>query len=98
MQGTTVGFFLGVNALITDAVANIAPIGVAREYHNWGWLGNNYSDQPYPQIALHAEPAELRVELGRLLLGLQSMGVSGLPAVQGPAPWVDNSALRARER
>src|SRR5271170_6330790 len=46
VKGTTVGSFLGVNALITDAVAKIAPIGVAREYHNWGWLGNNYNDQP----------------------------------------------------
>ena len=45
----TVGFFVGVNALITDSVANLAPIGVVREYHNWGWLGNNYNDQAYPQ-------------------------------------------------
>ena len=47
--GTTVGFFVGVNALITDSVANLAPIGVVREYHNWGWLGDNYMAQPYPQ-------------------------------------------------
>ncbi len=48
-QQKTIGFFVGVNALITDSVANLAPIGVVREYHNWGWLGNNYSDQAYPQ-------------------------------------------------
>jgi hypothetical protein len=93
VQGTTVGFFLGVNALITDAVANIAPIGVAREYHNWGWLGNNYSDQPYPQTLYTPNLPSFGWSWDDFFSGLQSMGVSGFPAVQGAAPWVASSAL-----
>jgi hypothetical protein len=93
VQGTTVGFFLGVNTLITDSVANIAPIGVAREYHNWGWLGNNYNDQPYPQTLYTPDLPAFSWDWDSFFSGLQSMGVSGFPTVQGAAPWVNSSAL-----
>ncbi len=92
-QGTTVGAFVGVNALITDAVANLAPIGVVREYHNWGWLGNNYNDQPYPQTLYTPNIPSFSWDWDGFFMGLQSMGVSGFPAVQGPAPWVSQSAV-----
>jgi len=92
-QGTTVGFFVGVNALITDSVANLAPIGVVREYHNWGWLGNNYSDQPYPQTLYTPNLPDFSWDWDSFFSGLQAMGVSGFPAVQGGAPWVSSSAV-----
>jgi hypothetical protein len=92
-QGLTVGAFMGVNALITDSVANLAPIGIAREYHNWGWLGNNYSDQPYPQTLYTPDIPSFGWDWDSFFSGLQSMGVSGFPAVQGGVPWVSNSAV-----
>jgi hypothetical protein len=93
VHGTTVGFFLGVNALITDSVANVAPIGAAREYHNWGWLGNNYNDQPYPATLYTPDLPDFGWDWDSFFSGLQSMGASGFPAVQGGAPWVSNSAV-----
>lgn len=93
VHGTTVGSFLGVNALITDAPANIAPIGVAREYHDWGWLGNNFNDQPYPQTLYTPNLPSFGWSWDTFFSDLQSMGVSGFPAVQGGAPWVANSAV-----
>jgi hypothetical protein len=92
-QGTIVGSFMGVNGLITDAVANLAPIGVVREYHNWGWLGNNYDDNPYPQTLYTPNLPGFGWNWDALFSGLQSMGVSGFPVVQGGAPWVSSSAI-----
>jgi hypothetical protein len=91
--GTVVGSFMGVNGLITDAVANLAPIGVVREYHNWGWLGNNYDDNPYPQTLYTPDIPSFGWSWDDFFSGLQSMGVSGFPAVQGGAPWVSSSAI-----
>ncbi len=91
--GTTVGFFVGVNALITDSVANLAPIGVVREYHNWGWLGDNYMAQAYPQTLYTPNIPDFNWDWDGFFSGLQAMGVSGFPAVQGGVPWVANSAV-----
>jgi hypothetical protein len=91
--GTTVGFFMGVNGLITDSVANLAPIGVVREYHNWGWLGNNYNDSPYPQTLYTPNIPSFGWDWDSFFAQLRSMGVSGFPAVQGGAPWVAMSAV-----
>jgi hypothetical protein len=92
-QGRTVGFFVGVNALITDSVANLAPIGVVREYHNWGWLGNNYSDEPYPQTLYTPNIASFNWDWDAFFSGLRAKGVSGFPAVQGGAPWVSDGGV-----
>ena len=92
-QVTTVGSFVGVNGLITDAVANLAPIGVVREYHNWGWLGNNYNDKPYPQTLYTPNLPDFVWDWDGFFAGLQAMGVSGFPAVQGGAPWVDDGGV-----
>lgn len=92
VKGTTVGFFMGINALITDSVANLAPIGNVREYHNWGWLGNNYNDQPYPQTLYTPDLTSFGWDWDTFFSGLKAAGVSGFPAVQGGAPWVSNSA------
>ena len=84
---------MGLNALITDAVADLAPIGVVREYHNWGWLGNNYNDNPYPQTLYTPDIPSFGWDWDAFFSGLQAMGVSGFPAVQGGAPWVSSSAV-----
>lgn len=89
----TIDTFVGVNALITDSVANLAPIGVVREYHNWGWLGNNFNDLPYPQTLYTPDIPSFGWDWDSFFSGLQAMGVSGFPAVQGAAPWVNNSAV-----
>ena len=89
----TVGSFVGVNALITDAVADLAPIGVVREYHDWGWLGNNFNDQPYPQTLYTPNIPDFMWDWDAFFSGLQAMGVSGFPVVQGGAPWVDGGAV-----
>jgi hypothetical protein len=93
VQGTTVGDFVGANALITDAVADLAPIGVVREYHNWGWLGNNYADDPYPQTLYTPNIPDFGWDWDGFFAGLKGMGVSGFPAVQGGVPWVKSSAV-----
>jgi hypothetical protein len=93
VTGTTVAFFMGVNGLITDTVANLAPIGNVREYHNWGWLGNNYNDQPYPQTLYTPDLTSFGWDWDTFFSGLKAAGASGFPAVQGAAPWVNNSAL-----
>jgi hypothetical protein len=92
-SGVVIGFFVGVNALITDSVANLAPIGVVREYHNWGWLGNNYMAKPYPQTLYTPNIPGFGWDWDSFFSGLQAMGVSGFPAVQGGAPWVSSSAV-----
>lgn len=89
----TLATFVGVNALITDSVANLAPIGVVREYHNWGWLGNNYDDLPYPQTLYTPDIPSFGWDWDSFFSGLQAMGVSGFPAVQGAAPWVDDGGV-----
>lgn len=89
----TMGTFVGVNALITDSVARLAPIGVVREYHNWGWLGNNYSDKPYPQTLYTPDIPSFGWDWDSFFSDLQAMGASGFPAVQGAAPWVSSSAV-----
>jgi hypothetical protein len=91
--GATIGSFVGVNALITDSVANLAPIGVVREYHNWGWLGNNDDDQAYPQTLYTPNIPDFGWDWDSFFSGLQSMGVSGFPVVQGGAQWVSDSAV-----
>jgi hypothetical protein len=92
-QGTTVGFFVGVNGLITDSVANLAPVGVVREYHNWGWLGNNYNDDPYPKTLYTPNIPSFGWDWDGFFSGLLAHGVSGFPAVQGAAPWVADGGV-----
>ncbi len=90
---TTIGSFVGVNALITDAVSSLAPIGVVREYHNWGWLGNNYNDQPYPQTLYTPNIPDFGWDWDGFFSGLKAMGVSGFPAIQGGVPWVADGGV-----
>jgi hypothetical protein len=91
--GLTVGDYIGVNGLITDSLAMLAPIGVVREYHNWGWLGNNYDDQAYPQTLYTPNIPDFQWDWDGFFAGLKAMGASGFPAVQGAAPWVNGGNL-----
>src|SRR3954451_10742154 len=43
LVGTPIGQFTGVNGLIIDPVDLLAPLGTVREYHNWGWVCDNYA-------------------------------------------------------
>jgi hypothetical protein len=95
--GTTVGSFVGVNALIIDSIENLAPIGVAREYHNWGWLGNNYDDDAYPQTLYTPNIPDFGWDWDAFFAGMKAAGVSAFPAVQGGVPWVNGSALPPAE-
>jgi hypothetical protein len=95
--GTAIATFAGVNGLIADSVADLAPIGVVREYHNWGWLGNNYDDLPYPQTLYTPNIDSFGWDWDTFFSDLQSMGVSGFPAVQGAAPWVADGGVPPAE-
>ena len=95
--GTAIATFVGVNGLIADSVADLAPIGVVREYHNWGWLGNNYDDLPYPQTLYTPNIDDFGWDWDMFFSGLQSMGVDGFPAVQGAAPWVADGGVPPAE-
>jgi hypothetical protein len=93
IHGTLVGSFMGVNALITDAVTDLAPVGVVREYHNWVWLCNNGTDQAYPQTLYTPNIPDFQWDWDGFFSGLQSMGVSGFPVVQGGVSWVNGGML-----
>jgi hypothetical protein len=92
-QGTTVGFFVGVNGLITDSIANLAPVGVVREYHDWGWLGNNDDDDAYPKTLYTPNIPSFGWDWDGFFSGLQAQGVSGFPVVQGGATWVADGGV-----
>lgn len=89
----TVGDYVGVNGLITDSLAMLAPIGVVREYHNWSWLGNNNDDQAYPQTLYTPNIPDFDWDWDGFFAGLKAMGASGFPAVQLAASWVNGGKL-----
>jgi hypothetical protein len=95
--GVAIATFVGVNGLIADSVTDLAPIGVVREYHNWGWLGNNYDDLPYPQTLYTPNIDDFGWDWDTFFSDLQSMGVTGFPAVQGAAPWVADGGVPPAE-
>jgi hypothetical protein len=92
-QGTLIGAFTGVNGLIIDAPADLAPIGWVREYHNWGWICDNYAASPaYPDM-LYTFMNFNGWDWDTFFSGLQAQGVMGFPAVQGSVPWMNDSAI-----
>jgi len=92
-KGTLIGAFTGVNGLIVDTPANLAPIGWVREYHNWGWICDNYAASPaYPDM-LYTFMNFNGWDWDTFFSGLQAAGVEGFPAVQGSVPWMNNSAI-----
>ncbi|MEO8876705.1 MAG: hypothetical protein ABI461_14025 [Polyangiaceae bacterium] len=89
----TVGSYVGVNGFIDDPIADLAPIGIVREYHNWGWIADNFAASPaYPDLRytfMNFNGWDWDVYFAALV----DAGVSGFPAVQGSVPWLAASAV-----
>jgi hypothetical protein len=89
----TVSQYVGVNAFIDDPIDKLTPIGIVREYHNWGWIADNYASSPaYPDMLyefMNFNGWDWDVYFSGLVAG----GTSGFPAVQGSVPWMNNSAI-----
>jgi hypothetical protein len=92
-QGTLIGSFTGVNGIIADDPAVLAPLGTVREYHNWGWICDNYATGPaYPDM-LYTFMNFAGWDWDTFFSDLKAQGVSGFPAVQGSVPWMNNEAI-----
>jgi hypothetical protein len=93
LHGTLMGDFTGVNGNIADAPAMLAPLGTVREYHNWGWICDNYAATPaYPDM-LYTFMNFNGWDWDTFFSDLQAQGVTAFPAVQGSVPWMNNSAI-----
>jgi hypothetical protein len=87
------GAFTGVNANIGDAPALLSPIGTVREYHNWGWICDNYASGPaYPDM-LYTFMNFNGWDWDVYFSTLKAQGSMGFPAVQGSVPWMNDSAF-----
>jgi hypothetical protein len=92
-HGTLIGAFTGVNGLIADSVDLLAPLGTVREYHNWGWICDNFAAGPaYPDM-LYTYADFNGWDWDAFFSGLKAQGASGFPAVQLSVPWMNNSAV-----
>jgi hypothetical protein len=92
-KGTPIGSFTGVNGLIADDPALLAPLGTVREYHNWGWICDNYAAGPaYPGM-LYTFMNFNGWDWDVFFTKLKAQGVMGFPAVQGSVPWMNGSAI-----
>ena len=87
----TVADYVGVNGFIDDPIEKLAPIGVVREYHNWGWIADNFTGPAYPDATytfMNFNGWDWDVFFAKL----KAAGGSGFPAVQGSVPWMNDSA------
>lgn len=92
-KGTLMRDFMGVNGFIDDPIDKLAPIGSVREYHDWGWLADNFAAGPaYPNM-LYTFMNFNGWDWDAFFSGLRDAGASGFPAVQGGVPWIDNGAI-----
>jgi len=92
-MGTPMGDFTGVNALIIDKVADLSPLGNVREYHNWGWIADNYAGSPAYPAMLYTFMNFNGWDWDKYFSDLKAAGVTAFPAVQGSVPWINNSAI-----
>ncbi len=93
VTGTQIKDFTGVNANIADPVDNLTPLGWVREYHNWGWICDNYASGPaYPGM-LYTFMNFNGWDWDMYFQGMQAAGVEAFPAVQGGVPWIQNGAI-----
>jgi hypothetical protein len=93
LTGTPVNQLIGVNGFIDDPIDKLSPVGVVREYHNWGWIADNYASGPaYPGM-LYTFMNFNGWDWDVFFSSLQAAGASGFPAVQGSVPWMNNSAI-----
>jgi hypothetical protein len=92
-SGRTVAAFMGVNAFIDDPPDLIAGVGVAREYHNWGWIADNFASGPaYPDMKYTFMNFN-GWDWDTYYSDLKSKGSEGFPAVQGSVPWMNGGAV-----
>jgi hypothetical protein len=92
-KGTLVRDFLGVNAFIDDPLDKLTPIGTVREYHNWGWLADNYAAGPaYPNMRYTFMNFN-GWDWDMYFAGIKAAGASAFPAVQGGVPWINGGAV-----
>ncbi len=93
LKGTQMKDFTGVNANIADDPANLTPLGWVREYHNWGWICDNYANSPaYPDM-LYTFMNFNGWDWDVYYQAMKAAGVQAFPAVQGGVPWMNNSAI-----
>ena len=84
---------MGLNGFIDDPLDVLAPLGVVREYHNWGWLADNYASGPaYPDMK-YTFTGFNGWDWDAFYAGLVARGSSGFPAVQGGVPWLGGGAV-----
>ena len=92
-KGAKVEDLLGVNGFIDDPIDKLAPIGTVREYHNWGWIADNFAAAPaYPGM-LYTFMNFNGWDWDTFFSDLKTAGAVGFPAVQGGVPWIANSAV-----
>lgn len=92
-MGVRVGDFTGVNANIGNDPADLAPLGWTREYHNWGWIADNFAGGPaYPDM-LYTFMNFNGWDWDVFFSEIEAQGGHAFPAVQGPVPWIGDSAL-----
>ena len=88
----TVRSYIGVNGNIGDDPAKLAPIGIVREYHNWGWIADNYAASPaYPALGYTFMNFN-GWDWDDYYYSLIDAGASAFPAVQGSVPWMNGDA------
>ena len=93
VKGTQIKDFTGVNANIADVVDNLTPLGWVREYHNWGWICDNFAAGPaYPNM-LYTFMNFNGWDWDKYYQGMKNAGVEAFPAVQGGVPWIQNGAI-----
>ena len=87
---------MGVNGLIADDPALLAPIGWVREYHNWGWICQT-TTRPARRTrrCLYTSRELQRVGLGHTFSSPSSRRWASRASppqdVQGMVPWMNNS-------
>jgi hypothetical protein len=92
-KGTLIKDFTGANANIADDPANLTPLGWVRDYHNWGWICDNYASGPaYPNM-LYTFMNFNGWDWDTYYKAMKTAGVQAFPAVQGGVPWMNNSAI-----
>jgi hypothetical protein len=93
LKGSPMGKLLGVNGFISEPPSELTPLGTIREYHNWGWIADNYASGPaYPGM-LYTFMNFNGWDWDVFFADIKDAGAEAFPAVQGSVPWMNNSAI-----
>jgi hypothetical protein len=93
LTGATMGQLIGVNANIASRVQDLLPFGTVREYHNWGWLADNFASGPAYPAMQYTFAAFNGWDWDDFYTRLRDGGTEPFPAVQGSVPWENSSAI-----